>query len=313
MKTQVIDFKQAHLAPKGSVLSLGGFDGIHLGHQVLLKRLLFAAKEKKALSCLCLFDPLPHQVLKGQNSFKRLFTIEETQEFLKSFSLDFFCIIPFESSFSKLRPKEFFSSFIMRQFDPVHMVVGYDFSFAYQRKGDFFVLKELANQFGFSVEQVEACLYKNQPISSSRIRKCLSQAQMGELKALLGRPFSIQAKVIRGEARGRQIGFPTANLRVFQKELPPFGVYGGRANVAGSWHKAVINIGQRPTFFSNDRSALIEIHIPFFELDLYGQELKIELDFFIRKEKVFSGISELQSAIKRDIQKVLDFNYTDPV
>ena len=305
MKTQVIDLNQSDLAPKRSVLSLGGFDGIHLGHQALISRLSLEAKKKKIPSCLCLFDPLPFQVLKRQNSFKRLFTIEETKELLQPFDLDFFCIIPFDYQFSKLKPREFVRSFLIQQFDPVQIVAGYDFSFAYQKEGDFSVLKDLADQFGFSAEQVEAYLHEGEPVSSSRIRKCLSLAQMKELKTLLGRPFSIQGTVVRGEARGRQLGFPTANLQVKHKELPPFGVYGGRAKVADLWHKAVINLGQRPTFDPGNKRCLIEVHIISSELDLYDQNLKVELDFFIRKEQAFSEISKLKMAIKQDVKMAL--------
>ena len=307
LKTQTIDFNQAHLAPKKSVLSLGGFDGIHLGHQALIQQLSLEAKKKKAPSCLCVFDPLPFQFLKGQSPFKRLFTIEETKELLQPFHLDFFCIIPFDLQFSKLSPEEFVRSFIIQQFDPVQIIAGYDFSFAYKREGDFSVLKSLADQFGFSVKQVEAYLYKTEPVSSSRIRKCLALAQMEELKALLGRPFSIQAPVIRGEGRGKKLGFPTANLQLKYKELPPFGVYGGRAKVFGTWHKAVVNIGQRPTFASSDPQVLVEIHVISADLDLYDQKLKLELDFFIREEQAFSNISELRQAIHRDIERALAF------
>lgn len=305
MKTQIIDFNQAHLAPKKSVLSLGCFDGIHLGHQALLKKLLLEAEKNKATSCLCLFDPLPFQVLKGQTFFKRLFTIEETKEILKPFDLDFLCIVPFNEEFSKLSSKDFVNIFIVRQFDPVKIVVGYDFSFGYQRKGDFSGLKKLADRVGFSVDQVKACLYKKKPVSSSRIRKCLSLAQMEELRALLGRPFFIKAKVVKGSARGRKLGFPTANLHVKQKELPPFGVYGGRAKVTDSWHKAVINIGRRPTFSVNEDLIFIEVHIISANFDLYARDLEVELDFFIRKEKTFSKVSELKAAIKQDIEKTL--------
>ena len=191
------------------------------------------------------------------------------------------------------------------------MIVGYDFSFAHQREGNFSVLKKLADKAGFSVEQIDVCLYKKEPVSSSRIRKCLALAQMEELKALLGRPFFIKSKVIKGDARGRKLGFPTANLQVKQKELPPVGVYGGRAKVADLWHKAVINIGRRPTFVTIEDSVLIEVHIISACFDLYAQDLEVELDFFIREEKAFSKVSDLKTAIKQDIQKALSFNYTD--
>ena len=304
MKTQVIDFHRAKLAPKKTVLSLGCFDGIHLGHQSLIERLLFEAKKQKAPACLCLFDPPPFQVLKGQSSFKRLFTIEESKELLKPFALDFLCIIPFDHKFSKLKPKEFVDSFIIRQFDPIKIIVGYDFSFAYQRGGNFSVLKKLAEESNFKVDQVPAYLYHGEPVSSSRIRKLLSLAEMQQVRTLLGRPFSIKGKVIKGKSIGRKLGFPTANLQIKQKELPPLGVYGGRAQTAGLWRKAVINIGQRPTFGLKD-SVLIEVHIIEASLDLYNQDLQVELDVFIRKEQAFSNILELTRAIKQDIKKVL--------
>ncbi len=307
MKTQIIDFDQSSLSPKGSVLSLGGFDGIHLGHQALIERLLAEAKKRKAPSCLCLFDPLPFQFLSGKRPFKRLFTIEETQEFLEPFGIDFFCIIPFTRSFSKLRPEEFIQSFIVRHFDPLLLVVGYDFSFAHQREGNFSVLQKLALRWGFSTKRIEPCLLKKQPISSSRIRQCLSLAQMNELKVLLGRPFSIKGIVERGAGRGRKIGFPTANLKLNQKELPPMGVYGGRAQIAGSWYKSAINIGQCPTFASKKGggAVVVEVHlIPSPLFSLYNRPIRVELDFFIRPERAFPNTEELKTAIKEDIQRL---------
>ncbi len=303
MKTQIINFNQCP-APRKSVLSLGCFDGIHLGHQTLIKKLLSSARQKQSSSCLCLFDPLPFQVLKNQNS-KRLFTIKETIQLLEPFNLDFLCIIPFNHEFSKLSPEEFIHSFIVQKFDPAKMIVGYDFSFAHQRKGNFSVLKKLADQAGFSVERVEAYLYKKEPVSSSRIRDCLKAAQMEEVKAMLGQAFFIKAKVIKGSARGRNLGFPTANLHIEQKELPAFGVYGGRAKVSNSWHKAVINIGRRPTFPKDSPSIFVEVHIISAQFDLYTKDLEVQLDFFIREEQTFPSLSALKSAIVQDIEKTL--------
>ena len=284
---------------------MGGFDGIHLGHQALIRRLLLSAKEKKAPSCLCVFDPLPFQFFNKKPPFKRLFNLEETQDILEPFGLDFLCVIPFNDKLSKLNPQDFIRSFIIKRFRPLHIVVGYDFTFAHQRAGDFSTLKNLAQKLGFSVERVEAFLHKKKPVSSSRIRKSLALSHLEELKKLLGRPFSIQSQVLKGEGRGKKLGFPTANLQAQNKELAPLGVYGGKAQVESQWHPAVINIGQRPTFASKKPSLLTEAHILFANLDLYGQTLKLELDFFIREEKAFSGVSALKKAIKQDIEQVL--------
>ena len=135
MEIQFIDPKKQNFKLKKAVVSLGGFDGIHLGHQALIKKLISAGKEKGAPSCLCLFDPLPFQVLTGKSHFKRLFTIPELESFLKNFDFDFLFIIPFDISFSKLSPKEFIYSVLMSYFNPLHIIVGYDFSFSHQNAG----------------------------------------------------------------------------------------------------------------------------------------------------------------------------------
>ena len=300
MKTKFIDLKQASLSPKRLVLSLGGFDGIHLGHQFLIKKLIETSKKKQTDSCLCLFDPLPFQVLQGEKAFKRLFTIQELEKLLKSFNLDFLCVVPFDSQFAKLGSKEFIRSVLIPHFNPLHIVVGYDFSFSYQKAGNFSVLQSYGKEIGFSVEQVGPYLYKGQAISSSRIRKHLSFADMKEVKTLLGRPFSIQSHVLRGDGRGRKLGFPTANLKPEKKELPPLGVYSGRVQIQKNYYPAIVNIGCRPSF--NGSQTVVEAHIPAFNRNLYDQMVTVELEGFIRKERAFSKISELKEQIRQDIQ-----------
>ena len=301
MKLKIIDLKRPDLSPKKSILSLGGFDGLHLGHQVLVKKLISVSKSKKSPSCLCVFDPLPFQVLNKEREFKRLFTLDELEHFLlKNFDLDFLYIIPFDRPFSKLSSKEFIQSVLIPYFDPLHIVVGYDFSFSHQKAGNFSVLQSYGKEFGFSVEKAEPYLYKSQPVSSSRIRQALSSANLKELKSLLGRSFSIQSQVLRGEGRGRKLTFPTANLKPDKKLLPPFGVYSGRAQIQQKYYSAIINIGCRPSFKGGQ--SLVEAHILDFTGDLYGQSLKLELENFIREERKFNRLSDLKEQIKQDIQ-----------
>lgn len=307
MITQVIDFNQAGLSPKRTVLSLGCFDGIHLGHQKLIKRLLLEAKRYQAPACLCVFDPPPIQVLQ-EKALKRLFTIEETVKLLEPFHLDFLCIIPFNKSFSKLKPGEFVESFLVKQFAPLKLIVGYDFSFAYQRQGNFTVLKSLSDSFGFHVDQISAYLHEGEPVSSSRIRRHLMSAEMQKVQNLLGRSFSIRGKVIKGSSRGKQLGFPTANLQVSQKELPPLGVYSGRVDWSGNSHKAVINVGRRPTF-DLENSVLVEAHIIQFQSDLYDQYITVQLEMFLREERAFSSASELKRAIEQDIKRCMSIPF----
>ena len=300
MQTQWIKWNQPKLSPKNIILSLGGFDGIHLGHQAIIKKLVKTAEEKKALSALCLFNPLPFQVLRGIKPFKRLFTISELKEILKELNLDFFCVIPFDKKISKLSPHDFINSFLIPHFQPRHVVVGYDFSFAYQKKGSFSMLKAYGQKHGFSIEKAPAYLYEKEPVSSTRIRKYLESGEVEKSAKLLGRPFSIQSKVIKGGGRGGGLGFPTANLKLNHKEYPCLGVYTGSVRVSDRLYKAVINIGRRPTFYKKS-DVIVEAHIPEIKQELYNKVLKVNLDRFIRKERFFSDISDLKKQIRQDI------------
>ena len=307
MENKIIGIRKLDSSLKNSVLSLGGFDGIHLGHQALIQRLIESSKQRAGKSCLCLFDPLPFQVLNGEREFKRLFTIPELSAVLEEFDLDFLCVMPFDGHFSKLSSQEFIQSVLLSHFDPLHIVVGYDFSFSYQKEGNFSVLQSYGKELGFSVEKVEPFLHKGQPISSSRIRKHLSLAEMKEVRALLGRPFSIQSRVLKGEGRGRELGYPTANLQPENKDLPPWGVYSGKVQIQKKSYPAIVNIGCRPSFDSSQR--LVEVHILSFKRDIYGQILKVELDNFIREERKFSRHLDLKRQIRRDIQLLKSKNY----
>ena len=355
---QVFDYRSSSgffpPPPQKSVLSLGGFDGIHLGHQKLIQCIREFALRENAPSGLCLLEPLPFQVLrrKSGETFRRLFTVEETVEILRPLGLDFLCILPFDIQFSRLSPKEFVYSFLLKTFNPLRFVAGYDFSFAHKKRGNFSLLRRLALKGGFSVQQVSALKFASDgPVSSSQIRKHLLEAEIKQVGSLLGRDFSIRGKVKKGRAVGRKLGFPTANLHIKGKLLPPPGVYSGKVHLGKAQYKAAINIGKRPTFFNpptaasfsalkkpkkqastdcasytgfspmkqkaenstspvlNSNSFLsIEAHIleadPM-DLNLYGKVLQLNLDGFIRKERAFSSLVELKSAIERDIQKIL--------
>ena len=305
MRTQWIDWNKPELSPKKLTLSLGGFDGIHLGHQFLIKKLVKKAKENKTPSALCIFDPLPFQVLSDIKPFKRLLTLSELESLLKELKLDFFCIIPFNKEISKTSPKDFIESFLIPHFNPKHILIGYDFSFAYKRKGDFSLLKSYQKKYDFSLEKAPVFLQKKKKISSSLIRKHLKLGEVETVKELLGRPFSIESRVIQGSQRARKLGFPTANLKLDGKEYPCLGVYKAIVTVkhAPTPYKAVVNIGYRPTFCKK-LELLVEVYIPGINLDLYGQTLKLELESFIRKEQVFKNSEDLKEQIKKDIKKL---------
>ena len=309
MKTLWIDWNKPELSPKNLTLSLGGFDGIHLGHQFLIKKIVQKAQENKTASALCIFDPLPFQVLRVIKPFKRLLTVPEMENLLLKLGLDYFCIIPFNKKVSKIKPKDFMDSFLMPHFQAHHILVGYDFSFAHKKEGDFSFLNYHQKKYGFTVEKASTFLHKGQVVSSSLVRKHLKQGNIKEANNLLGYPFFIESKVIKGEGRGKKLGFPTANLKLNHKEQPCFGVYKAAVKIKDHkdlnkhFYKAVVNIGCRPTFNKN-REVLVEVHIPEISQNLYGKNLKIELEDFIRKERAFKNFEDLKKQIEKDIKKI---------
>ena len=307
MEKIIIDFKNPSLAPKKTLLTIGCFDGIHLGHQKIIKEIRLKAKKNKLKSCLCLFDPHPLQVLNPDREFKRLFLIEEIESILQSYDLDYFCIIPFDLNFSKLSPKDFIYFFIKEQFNPSEMIVGYDFSFGFKRAGKVSYLKEEGKKLKFKVNQVSAVSYEDETVSSSMIKKKLSLGRVDQVINLLGHPFLIKAKVVRGDGRGRKLGFPTANLSIKpEKKLPKKGVYACNVRTFdGVERGAVMNIGTRPSIDSKGQLS-VEVHIINENLDLYDKDLEVEVRGFIREERFFSKISDLSEQIKQDISQAIN-------
>lgn len=305
MQIKTIDFKNPTLSPKQVVFTLGCFDGIHLGHQKLIEEVQKKAQQNQVKSCLCVFDPHPFEILKPQENFERLLTIKELKGLLHSYNLDYFCTIPFDLKFSQMSAQQFVFSFVKEHFNPYQMIVGYDFSFGHQRQGSFSFLQNSAQKLGFQALQVSPVLREGQAVSSSRIKKEVSLGHMKQAQSLLGHAFFIEALVVQGEGRGRQIGFPTANLQIEKgKKLPKNGVYSCRVFKDGQGMEGVMNVGYRPTFTSK-KQVFVEVHLIEKDLNLYGSTLKVEILDFIREERGFSNSFELQKQIQKDIQKAL--------
>ena len=294
--------------PKGGVISLGCFDGIHLGHQKIISVMKGQAREKNLKTALYLFHPHPFQILNPEKPFKRLFSIGELKYILEPYQLDFLGIISFSRSFSQLSPQEFIRSFIGPQFQPKVIVVGYDFSFGRQREGRISDLKVLGKEENFEVVQAPAHLIDGKPVSTSRIKTALSLGQMEEVCKLSSRPFFLTAPAVKGQGRGRTLGYPTANLSVpTDKSLPKKGVYSAQVwleNLPG--RPAVVNIGHKPTF-GDSKKVTVEVHIikGLFD-DLYHRTLRVEINSFLREERAFKNSTELQKQIQEDVRIALN-------
>lgn len=290
-------WEQAATISKGMVLALGNFDGLHLGHQALLKSALEIKTPEEVLA-LMVFNPHPQYILADQGPLK-ITTTDELITVLKSWAVDFLLEMPFNREFAHLSAEAFIKH-LLKYLPITTIVVGYNYRFGHQAMGDTQALQALGRQYGFKVIVVPAVrLGDGQIISSTTIRQKILQGNLAQAEALLGRPFMVRGAVIKGYQRGHQMGFPTANLQLCKhKILPPFGVYVGHVNA----NLALINLGLNPTF--NNQKQSLEVHILDYPYtNLYGETLEVEFLKFIRHEKKFASISDLRQQIMRDIQE----------
>lgn len=278
----------------------GVFDGIHRGHQALIKRLL---KKKAGARVLLTYHPHPDLVLgkrKDPEGYE-LFTYEEKLSLFQRYALDAVVFLPFTVELARMTALRYLKEILLGKLRAKHIVIGYDQCFGRGRKGDYAFLKLMSRKYDFAVDRVKAVRGFGPVISSSQIRASLAAGEPEKAARLLGHPYFITGIVVRGFQRGRLIGFPTANLEVPRsKVIPREGVYTARVMRDGKTYRAMVNIGKNPTFDGKQRS--IEAHILDFEEDLYGQELRVHFHKRIRDEMRFSSVEELRLRLLRDRQ-----------
>ncbi|WP_176835480.1 MULTISPECIES: bifunctional riboflavin kinase/FAD synthetase [unclassified Paenibacillus] len=284
---------------KSQVLAIGDFDGVHLGHCEVIGRAVKRSRELGAVSAIMTFHPHPRQVL-GLDHYVRLLTPRWTKrEVLSELGVDVTYMVDFNESFMKLTPEEFVEHMLVPlNLDTVY--VGFDFRFGYRGAGTPDTLCELAKG-RFAVEVVRPFHLGGEKVSSTRIRQCLQDGKAREAAELLGRPYQLEGEVVHGDARGRTIGFPTANILLKDPYvLPANGVYAVRVLVGSVWHDGVMNIGVKPTFEGTLIHPTLEAHLFDFEDDIYGQTVQVKLIEFIRPERRFGSVQELIGQIARD-------------
>ena len=285
-----------------SILTIGNFDGVHRGHQVLLESVVRLARELGVLSVLMTFEPHPVKVLHPDRKLTRIFDFEDQKKCLEAAGLDLLVVEPFSREFSQFPAERFLGEWIYRPFSPRTVIVGYDFSFGADRKGSIEFIRSKSSDFGFSVEVIPPVKVDGEICSSTRIRQAVETGDVELANKLLGRDFYIEGLVERGAGRGRKLGLPTANLRTNAETHPSQGVYAAWAVTSSGRHRAVVNIGTNPTFVHQGH-VTIEAHILDFSEDLYGSNLRLEFVKRIRSEKKFSGPTELISQIRKDISE----------
>ena len=278
-------------------LAIGVFDGVHLGHQAVVGSL---QGNVAALT----FEPHPLSIIAPDRVPPRLTTLLQKAAYLRSRGTVAVVAVKFDTALRELTPAAFVLE-IARIFPDLREVaIGEGWSFGHNREGNATHLAGLAEALGFSVKAIAPVKLDDAPVSSTRIREAISQRNFIQAARLLGRSYAVIGKVIPGDQRGRQIGFPTANLGEIEQLLPPRGVYAVKARVAGNLAKAkaVMNLGKRPTFTSNGVDSL-EVHLLDFEADLYGQKLWVSDFIWLRDEKTFSGVEELKAQIAMDVAR----------
>ncbi|WP_406687248.1 bifunctional riboflavin kinase/FAD synthetase [Rossellomorea vietnamensis] len=292
------------------VLALGYFDGVHKGHQRVIRGAVEEAKEQDVSSAVMTFDPHPSVVLGHKHKHIHYITpLEDKKEIIKELGVDYLFIVRFTSEFANLTPQDFVDQYIIG-LNVRHVVAGYDYSYGRMGKGTMETLPfHSRDMFGSTTVSKLTDADLDLKVSSSLIRENLTEGDVSRVKNLLGRPFKMKGTVIHGDKRGRKIGFPTANIELSDDYLTPkVGVYAVRMKIHDKWFDGVCNIGYKPTFKNpDDYSLTIEVHLFDFHTSIYGEEVFIEWYDRIRDEQKFSGIEELISQIQKDKDQAIDY------
>lgn len=283
------------------VVTSGTFDGVHLGHQKILKRIREIARNIQGETVLITFWPHPRLVLyPDEHNLRLLSTFEEKTKLLRYFGIDHLITIPFTKEFSQLSSREFIEKVLVEKIHTKKLVIGYDHRFGKNREGSFEYLKEHHQEFGFELEEISRQDVDEIGVSSTKIRTALETGNVKRATSSLGRPYELNGIVIKGQQIGRSIGFPTANIHIPNdyKLIPKDGVYAVEALVNGSLFKAMLNIGNRPTVGGTKKT--VEAHLFDFIGDLYDKQITIYLKEFLREERKFDNLEELKNQLAMD-------------
>ncbi|MFN3504637.1 MAG: bifunctional riboflavin kinase/FAD synthetase [Caldimicrobium sp.] len=287
-----------------TALTIGAFDGIHLGHKALIKETLNVAKAQGLHPALLTFNPHPRKVLHPHIDLKLLTTLEEKIELLKDEGITYLIILPFTKTLADLTPELFVEKYLVDLLKVKEVIVGFNFHFGRGRTGNTDLLKKLGEKFHFSVKVLPPVKINDKPVSSTLIRELLLKGEVEKANLYLGRPYSIKGIVIKGKGRGKLIGFPTANLLVPEEKLiPAQGVYAVWAFLEGKKYLGALNIGYNPTF--QEKKLSVEVHLlNYNDSSLYDKSIELHFVKRIRAEKKFDSVEELKNQIAKDCLRV---------
>lgn len=294
---------------QGSAVTIGTFDGVHLGHRSLIARTISEAQARDARSVLVTWDRHPLMTLRPEAAPRLLSTPQRKLELLEATGIDHVAVLPFTDELSHLSPEEFVDAVLVKGLNAFSVFVGEGWRFGHKRAGDMDLLQKLGSENGFEAVPVDLANEDGDAVSSSRIRDAVAAGHLNVARRLLGRPFDIDGVVVGGDKRGAGLGFPTANIECDPHlAYPARGVYAGKAKVQDSWFPAAINVGVNPTFGGDPEvtPVRVEAFILDFEGDLYGQTLRVEFHQRLRDEMRFASVDDLIAKMHEDVQATRD-------
>ena len=291
---------------KPTVLTLGVFDGLHLGHQRIMQTVVDRAKLTGTVPTAITFDPHPRAVLHPASSPPLLQTLDQRLANFEVLGIKQAIVIPFTLDFAGQPAEAFLENIVRDRLHAKEVYLGKGFAFGKDRGGNIGMLRDVSSRLGFVADEVDEVQLRGRRVSSSKIRELLADGSVNLARRMLGRPYGVEGVIIRGNRRGHTIGFPTANLKPHNRVIPRYGVYATATLIDGTWRKSITNIGVRPTFES-DADPSIESYIFDFVGDLYGDVLRVRFLHRIRDERKFNGIDELKAQIERDSNRARNY------
>ena len=299
---RIFDNLKSYSSEKESILTIGTFDGVHIGHNKILKRLIQDSKKNNLSSLVMTFFPHPRMILNKSHEIKMIDTIDEKINLLEKTGLDNLIIHPFDNNFSKIRAKEFVEEILVKKLKIKEIIIGYDHKFGKDREASVEDLKKFGKDYMFTVKEIPAQEIDSIAISSTKIRNAILNGEIEKCNKFLGRNFILTGKVVYGDGLGKKIDFPTANIEIKEtyKIIPKNGVYLVKPKINSNTYFGMMNIGIRPTVGGTNKS--LEIHFFNFKDNIYGKNVSIEIIKKIRDEEKFSSIDQLKIQLKKDEQ-----------
>ena len=301
--TFIRDLQSLQSFNQRSVVTIGSFDGVHLGHQAILNQVKAVAAELGLPSVVMTFEPQPQEFFSGERAPARLMRLREKVDALFGFGVDQVLCLQFNRELRNLTAAEFVRSVLVDGLGTRHLIVGDDFRFGCDRSGDFKMLAEMGETYDFAVQDTETLEVDGQRVCSTLVRQILEQGNFERASQLLGKPFTITGRVVYGQQLGRELGFPTANVQLNRYSAPLSGVYAVLVNIDGAVYRGAANVGLRPTV-GDLLKPILEVHLLDFEADLYGRRIEVKFVTKIRDEEKFTSLDKLIESIQRDVKQI---------